>query len=118
MNDNNAGCFRQNVNASQTNLDTPSNHVNAHSYAEQNHDYSIRIWKPENSSSPTFFLNADFNNHDKVDNPYDGIFFSINDNYLSIEVGTHDEYLISEITYLCKAIAENMSMLDDLLMRL
>lgn len=112
MNDNNAGCFRQNA--------APTTIANFNTTSNQNydHDYSIRIWKPENSSSPTFFLNAEFDNHDKVDNPYNGIFFSINDNYLSIEVGTHDEYLISEITYLCKAIAENMSMLDDLLMRL
>ena len=80
-------------------------------------DYSIRIWNDEDGSLIGTYINADFNsnNTDNPDEHYHGIFYHMSDDHLSIELGTHDEHLISEAISLCKEISNKFLMLDGLL---
>lgn len=80
---------------------------------DDQHDYNVRIWNANTSEPSTVFISGNFNNNDEE--PYNGIFFTQAPDYLSVEAGTHDEHLISEITHLCKTITENFTMLDYLL---
>lgn len=106
------------------------------------HDYDIRIWRDDSGSPIGTYINADFNNSDSepsvslcasrtvdcsasrtVDSTqpfgetkgYNGIFSHVSNDYMSIEIGTHDEALIANAAHLCKEIANNMLMLDELL---
>lgn len=80
-------------------------------------DYDIRIWNDEDGNLVGTYINADFNT-DNPDEPYNGIFYHMSDDHLSIEIGTHDEALIAKATHLCKEIVSNMQLLDELLNRL
>lgn len=78
-------------------------------------DYDIRIIKDSPHTPYGIYISSEFSNPNDPNCLYEGMFFHEEENLISIELNTKDESLIAEAVSICKAIAENFCMLDDLL---
>ena len=109
-NDTQNGCFRMTNNGISNN--TLKNDVHETPWFR---DYDVRIIKDSPYAPYGIYISSEFSNQNNLNTTYEGMFFHEEDNLISIELNTKDESLIAEAVSICKAIAENFCMLDDLL---